>query len=306
MKTIAVLTDFSKRAENAARYALQLAQQLRANIILYNSFLVPAGEPLAGQVYWSMEDFNTLQKDSEQELDLLAGRLKEELTTLPAHAFKPAIHCQCQEGPLYMHLDKLMINKDIILLVMGTHRKGLSSLIMGNHMRDIISNTTLPVLIIPEDQHFKKIDTILFATDMSETDLEVLQSLTQMAKPSYAQITLAHICARKTAEKENEKLVRNFLEDVANKINYDKIYYREVKEKPIKEGLKWLTNNVTCSLFVMVHRHKSFLEQLFNSSNTQKMAANASLPLLVYPCSAELGADIDLATQENRIASVII
>lgn len=306
MKTIAVLTDFSKRAENAARYALHLAQQLKANIILYNSFLVPAGEPLAGQVYWSMEDFNTLQEDSEQELNLLAGRLKEELTTLPVNAFKPAIHCQCQEGPLYMHLNKLLANKDIIMLVMGTHRKGLSSLIMGNHMRDIIGNTSLPVLVVPENQNFKNIDKILFATDMSETDLEVLHALTQMAKPSHAEITLAHIQSPEITEKETKKLTWNFLEEVANKINYGKIYYREVKETPIKEGLKWLSSNVTCSLFVMVHRHKSFLEQLFNISNTQKMAANTNLPLLIYPSLPISGTSSEMAIQENRIASVII
>lgn len=75
MKTITVLTDFSANAENAARYALRLAQHLQANLTLYNSFLVPMAEPLGGQVYWSMEDYNILQKDSEEQLRALGTRL---------------------------------------------------------------------------------------------------------------------------------------------------------------------------------------------------------------------------------------
>jgi nucleotide-binding universal stress UspA family protein len=310
MKTITVLTDFSERAENAARYALHLAQQLHANITLYNSFLVPAAEPLGGQVYWSMEDYNVLQQDSEKQLGLLAARLEEELSIFPVHAFRPAISCKSQEGPLYMHINRISANRDVMLLVMGTHRKGLASLIMGNHMRDIIGTVSLPILIVPENQSFRKLDKLIFATDMNDSDLDIIQSLTALAKPSHADITLAYIETPGTQEAETKKLVTNFLEEVSNKINYPKIYYRAVKGIPLKAGLKWLTENVTCDLFVMVHRHKSFLEELLNLSNTQKMAANTNLPLLVYPsrenASQSLSSAMELGYQENIIASAVV
>ena len=38
MKTILVLTDLSKKAENASLFALKLAEKIEANIILYHSF----------------------------------------------------------------------------------------------------------------------------------------------------------------------------------------------------------------------------------------------------------------------------
>jgi nucleotide-binding universal stress UspA family protein len=313
MKTITVLTDFSERAENAARYALHLAQQLHANITLYHSFLVPAAEPLAGQVYWSMEDFNILQQDSEKQLNLLADRLDEELSeylsTSPGNAFRPTISCKNQEGPLYKYINKIAANRDVMLLVMGTHRKGLASLITGNHMRDIIGTVSLPVLIVPENQFFKKIDKLIFATDMTDSDLDIIHALTELAKPSHADITLAYIETPGTSEDETKKLVTDFLEEVSNKINYPKIYYRTVKGIPLKAGLKWLTENVACDLFVMVHRHKSFLEELLNLSYTQKMAANTNLPLLVYPSrenvAQKLNSAIESGYQENIIASVV-
>ncbi|MDO3628160.1 hypothetical protein [Mucilaginibacter sp. BT774] len=66
MKTIAILTDFSERAENAANYAYRLAQSLQADIILYDSFLVPSASPLAAQIAWPMEDYDQLYKDNER------------------------------------------------------------------------------------------------------------------------------------------------------------------------------------------------------------------------------------------------
>ncbi|MGY0040066.1 hypothetical protein [Pedobacter sp. NJ-S-72] len=134
--------------------------------------------------------------------------------------------------------------------------------------------------------------------------------LQRFAKPSHADITLAYIENPGTPENETKKLVTNFLEEVSNKINYPKIYYRTVKGIPLKAGLKWLTENVACDLFVMVHRHKSFLEELLNLSNTQKMAANTNLPLLVYPSreslSGKLNSALELGYQENIIASAVI
>lgn len=309
MKTITVLTDFSANAENAARYAIRLAQHLQTNLTLYNSFLVPMAEPLGGQVYWSMEDYNILQKDSEEQLRALGARLEEELSTLPINAFRPVIDFKCQEGPLYRYINRLSADRDLMLLVMGTHRKGLGSIIMGNHMREIIGAVPLPVLIVPENQTFKKLDKLVFATDMEDSDLEVIQALTAFAKPSHAEITLAHIQHPDTPENDTKKLVTSFLEDVANKINYPKIYYRAVEHAPVKTGLKWLAENVTCNLFVMVHRHKTFLEQLFNLSNTQKMAANTNLPLLIFPCAENiamgLNANLETGYQENIIAAAI-
>ena len=41
MKTILVLTDFSKKAEHAAEFAFAIAEKTNAEIILYHSFPIP-------------------------------------------------------------------------------------------------------------------------------------------------------------------------------------------------------------------------------------------------------------------------
>lgn len=280
MKTIVVLTDLSAKGENAALYALHLAQNIHANVLLYNAFLVPSAEPMSAQIAWPMVDFSELQSDTEKELHLLAEKLELELANLPEHAFKPTIDCRCHDGGLNLHLNELLANRDIVLLVMGSHKRSLSAWMMGNHLSTVLDQVSIPVLMVPEQCRFKSIQKITFPTDLKATDLAVIHSVVQLAKPFEATLLLAHICP---ASDEEKSPVKNFLDEVTNKAGYPHIYYRNICDKNVKDGLKWLANENSTNLLVMVHRHKSWLEQLLTRSNTLTIAEHISIPLLVYP-----------------------
>jgi len=279
MKTIAILTDFSERAENAANYAYRLAQSLQANIILYDSFLVPSANPLAAQIAWPLEDYDQLYKDTENELEVFAGKLRKEFSNGEQFTFKPIITCECHDGDLSPDLGELLTNKELVLLVMANHDKSIASLLLSDHVRELLDRTPLPLLIVRDQHRFKKIKHIAFATDLSLTDIDVLQSLASFAKFTDAQITLVHIGPKNS----HEANVKNFMTEVSGKINYPHIYYRKMVSTHVMEEITGLDENNTYDLLVMVHRHKSFWEELFNQSDTQKMATQISLPLLVYP-----------------------
>jgi nucleotide-binding universal stress UspA family protein len=280
MKTIAVLTDFSPGANNAARYALQLARRLQANILLYHTFLVPSTEPLGTQVAWPMEDFDEIKKESEKELKKLAGKLKKSLAELPDGVFRPVITYSCHEGAFTLNLDGLTSNKELVLLVMASHQKGLSALITGNHLRGVLDTVSLPVLVVPEHAVFKSIHKIAFPTDLGEGDLEVINSLAALARPFNAEIMLAHVGPADAGAKQ---AVKDFLQDVGNQIDYPNIYYRQVEEQKVRQGLLELEQHTGTDLLVMVHRHKDFMERIFGGSYTQKIAADPIVPLLIYP-----------------------
>jgi nucleotide-binding universal stress UspA family protein len=283
MKTIVVLTDFSTEADNAAHYALHLAQQLQTNVLLYNTFLSPLKKVIGVPDVWPAENFDELKNDSELELALLAERLKEELTGLPLSAFEPSIIGKSRKGNLSPNLNWLLADPEIMLLVIGSHKKAMSDMAQGNHMREIINDISFPVLIIPENYTYKIVDNIAFATDMTGSDIKVIQSLTELAKPSGAEILLAHICADQSVYSDYAHWVKKFLSMVSEKINYPHIHYLNLPKGNIQSALNRLIRQDFFDVLVMVHRENSFLEQLFNWSNTQRMAANLHMPLLVYP-----------------------
>src|ERR1700744_2043746 len=122
MNTIAVLTNFSDRSEHATRYALHLAQRIKANILLFNSFLVPSDIAIDAQVAWPAGEYEEMQSYSEEKLKELSKKLKDEEKKkhLPP-TFEPKIDYLSEEGSIANTLNKLEEDKDVILLVIGTH-----------------------------------------------------------------------------------------------------------------------------------------------------------------------------------------
>jgi nucleotide-binding universal stress UspA family protein len=276
MKTIAVLTDFSQRADNAALYAVHLAQHLKVNVLLYNSFFVASDNASSAQVAWPMENFEELRHDSEKEMQLLLAKLKKELTVSP-EGFTPAIECGSQGGNLVDNLDELLADREIILLVMGSHKKGIATLMTANHMRELIDKALLPVLIIPEYKTFEPFHKIAFATDLHEGDIEFIHSLASLARSFDAEILIAH-----TTNTDDNQLVDTFLNKVTNNVDYPKIYFRPLEDMTVNDGLSLLIEHGQIDMLVMVHRHKSLLERVFTRSNSQHTAADIEIPLLIY------------------------
>ena len=288
MKKIVVFTDFSERAAHASEYALHLGRELQANIILYHAYLNPASQPYAAQVAWPLENSGALEITNRKELELAASKLSK-VTGMPSgFSFTPKIEIRCDEGEITDNVEALLNERDIVLFVVANHRKGFSSLITGNHMKKLLEQSKVPVLVVPQGASFKGLHKFAFATDLQHDDLEVLHSLSSMARHGDASIMLAHVSSEKEQEQSKEKRdqVQQFLCAVSSKINYPHIYYRYVQDAQVSSGLKWVSEHVSFDLLVMVHRQKNFFERLFSSSHTHEVADNMNIPLLVYPYPA--------------------
>jgi nucleotide-binding universal stress UspA family protein len=280
MKKIAILTDFSEGAENAAMYGLKLAQHIGAGMVLYDSFIIPSATQMGTMVAWPMESFEDLHTESEKQLNQLSNKLKTEVAGIPIGDFKPTIEVISKGGKLLNNLDDLLTDREIILLVIGNHKKGFSSLLTANHMSEMIDNITLPLLVVPDYSLFSPIKKIAFATDLSPGDIDDICSLAGVARFFNAEILVVHVTNTETSDKKDEEII---LKEISSKANYPNIYYRSVKNSDVENGLDWMTQFGLIDMLAMVHRRKSFLGQIFHKSDTQRMAAHICMPLLIFP-----------------------
>ena len=286
MKTIAVLTDFYKRAENAAKYALHLAEHLQANIKLYHSFIGPSNNPMASQIVWPMENHEELKIAAMQQLQSFVVELKKEYSTEIVNAFKPEIEYECHDGDFTSYLKVLETENNMVLLVVGNHEKGIANWLMGNHVNDLMDKVTLPVLVIAEEQKFTKINKIAFATDLSTKDVEQIHSLAGLAKVFNAEIVIVHVADEKYNEQESQEKVNHLLGQISSKINFAKIYYRPINNSDVGNGLDWFTEHGRIDMLVMVHHPQTFFQELFKGSLSKEIVAKIQLPLLIYPSRA--------------------
>ncbi|MDB5122636.1 MAG: universal stress protein UspE [Mucilaginibacter sp.] len=284
MKTILVLTDFSFGANNAAHYALKLAQKIRANLLLCNVFLLPSNEPLGGQVLWSTESYDTLAERSKNGLNKLAGHLKRQMNNdVAGGEFRPAIKQSSVSGVFTALLDEIVSSHEILITVVGTHgTSGLSGFLQGNHVQNLIEKANCPVLIVPSRIVFNGYKKIVFATDMTGSDIDVLHSLSGFARYVNAEILVTHVFENKTNAKESTK-AEVFLKMISSKINYPRIFYREIKSESVSTSIDWLSEHIDVDLLVVVHRKRNFFQILFEASVTQKLADHLTKAMLVFP-----------------------
>lgn len=286
MKTIAVLTDFSGRSEHAARYALHLAQKIKADILLFNAFLTPSDIPMmAAEVSWPL-DYEENMQETEKALQSLGKKLEHwaEAHALPGE-YTPKINCECQQGPLRIAVNAIEKNKDIFLIVMAAHgADALTNIMLGNSCRQLIDNTNIPLLLIPEHTHFKAPELFVFATELDFSDIIYLNALTHLAACFSAEIMVTHI--EKSIANYNEGL-DVFKNRVADKVPYSHITYCSVPGKRPENGLEWLMQHHKPDVLVMMHHQKGFFGAIFGGSNTQKIAAHTPVPMLIFSYSAQ-------------------
>lgn len=288
MKTIAVLTDFSARAEHAGRYALHLAKKLKANVLLYNAFLVPSDTPMAGNVAWPMVDYDEIKKDTEKSLKSLAKKFETELKKnhFPG-TFLPAISYQCDEGAVANNLAGIEENRDVVLFVMATHGADeLSAFMFGNNCKQVIDASETPVLIVPDTTDIKDVEKVVFATDVTYSDVEYIKVLSEFAKKFSAEIIITNVNPDNPLDSARDAAVRLFMNDVEQDVKYDRISYKSISNNSVKKGLEWLVENTKFDMLVMVHRKSTFFELIFKSSITKRLADRVDIPLLVYPYPA--------------------
>jgi nucleotide-binding universal stress UspA family protein len=285
MKTIAVLTDFSRRSEHAALYALHLAQKIKADVLLFNAFQVPAETLNSRRNAWPVEDYDEIEESTEKKLKALRIKLENEVKekSFPG-THLPAVSCQCEEGAIANNIASLEENKNIVLIVLATHGVDkVSAFLMGNNCRQIIDAASTPLLVIPENCSIKNIEKFAFATDLVHNDIDYISSLASLAKQFSAEILIANVNPHSPLIKEHENAVTAFKKEVMHKINYGRVYYRNIPNENVKKGLDWLIENVRFDILVMVHRKGDLSDLFIKSSITKKIADHTYLPLLVYP-----------------------
>ncbi len=161
MKTILVPTDYSEAANNAMRYAIELAKQLDAKLILFHSYHRPI---LLSSLALLFAD-DELKKINLERLKAEVDTIKQECckeveTKIIAYNGRNAI-----EGIL-----KIVGEHKVDYIVMGT--TGVNSHTespIGSTTISVITKTKTPVFVIPKDAKFKKIEKFVFAHSYSGT-----------------------------------------------------------------------------------------------------------------------------------------
>jgi len=200
--------------------------------------------------------------------------------------FQPIISCVNESGYLTDVVNEIVKDQKVDLVVIGTHgSSGLTTLLLGNHSRRLIDGVNSPLLLVPPAARLLPVKKIAFATDFKnpEEDIKSIAALAELAKPLGAEILLTHIYQDEHQSPAFEKTIKQFVRELPGKVNFSNIKYKIYKSKGKQSGLEWLCGNGNIDILAMMHRSHTFIDSLFRGSQTQEIAGQIPIPLLVFP-----------------------
>ncbi len=273
MKKILFPTDFSEVANNAFVYALELAKIVKADLILLHTFELPI---------ISNEYYPDNYQDLFDSLELSKfEKFKDEIPKLRAIAEERklehiAISHRLMEGDLISNINDCIKKDAIDFVVMGTSgASGWSDFFFGTITGDVLHTVSVPLLSIPKDAKYHKIEKIGFTTRFRQKDKNALRDVIAIAKKTNA---IVHCLYVKTKYSD---ITNDSIADWENEFEHEPVFFFVIPNDDVKESIIEFIDHNNIDILAMKTYKKSFFVDLFTTSFTEKMSKNIDIPVLV-------------------------
>lgn len=275
MKKILVPTDFSKNADNAINFALKIAQNNGAEIILLHAFHAPVVD--------AQTPGNIMASLVKEEENKSTNLLKKKIVEIQSQPKFSKIKCQ-QIATLGFAVEEIIIASNDLkadLIVMGTKgASGLKEVLLGSNTARVIEKAKVPVLAIPEKAKFSSLKKIVYASDFKSDDSQLIEQLINFAKVFNTQVSILHVSPMK--EKDADAKLDWLFAEVKYKVNYEKISFHILNKEKIAEGIDGFVRYSEADMLAMTTYKKGLIESVFHKSMTKKMAYHMDIPLMVF------------------------
>lgn len=270
MKTILIPTDFSKSAENALDYAIEIAKHTGSKLILFHAYQLP----LETSELPVMPTLEEIEKQVVKNLKKIERRVKKKYEHLE-------VRSEYKSGFPVEEIRLCAERNKANLVVMGLHGAGfLKEKLIGSVATVLIKSSRCPVMIINQNVKFRTIKKIAFAFDYTEIkDRSALAPVIEFTSLFKSHIYIFNVVkSQLQAVSSISKAVDGMKLAHALKDAEHSFHYSENED--IVEGINQFVLDNKIDLVVMVPHKHSPLHKLFNPSQTQKMAFHTRIPLL--------------------------
>jgi nucleotide-binding universal stress UspA family protein len=275
MKTLFVCTDFSSTGNNAVKFAVQYASSIKCNLVVFHVMRMPKFSPTitkAAFLELEKKEETTQKKKLEGLMDKIyqALQIKKNALRLKV-AVKNGIFVT---ETLVAAAKKYKAD----LVIVGTH--GATGLkLFGSTSSEVIFQAQSPVMAIPPRYRYKKLKTIVYASDLKNLVNE-LRFIIPIASPAKAEIEILNLNLGfgNTQSIIDEK---ELMKQVKYK-NLKVITKKEGKGATIIAQLQHYLKSHKPEVLVMFPEERSLFDKLFVRSKTEELVYEIKIPLLTF------------------------
>ena len=272
IKKILFPTDISDVSKNAFIYALKLADAVNAEIITLHVYSLDSPAYLDASIY--LQEIYEYEELSEFE------NYKDEVPVLRNIAKANDLgHIRISnvliQGSLVSEVLKISKDENIDFIVLGTKEvKHLTQIFLGTALTQIMDESKVTVLGIPENCEYTPISKILFTTKYHLDDIDALQEVQNLAKVLNAHVDCLNI-------KPPHKIHNDdFAVDFKNVFNNSDIAFHSVLSDDVEGSILDFIQQNSINMMAVHIKHKGFFEKLFQVSLSKKLAVDINIPFL--------------------------
>jgi nucleotide-binding universal stress UspA family protein len=270
MKTILVPTDFSKCANNAMVYALEVAERLGTSVTAL--YVVYPNEGVDNNMYdaFFVDDY------VKERLKGMEKWVKK--FTNGQHFNKVPIHLECRIGFPVSTICQAASDLGASLIVMGTTgATGLRGMLLGSVAGGVVANSKKPVFVIPPRASFRNTARFALATDfkmpVSKGSLQIMRELLNL---QHTGLDIVHVVEKnaKTPDRKAEDALSEKLGTIPHDFHY-------LHDSNIVRAIHNFLESRDCNGLVAVAHEHSLLRSLFVKSVSRSLAHHTTVPTLV-------------------------
>jgi len=269
-----MLTDLSPKAERVAVQALRIAEEMKCDLLLSNTYAIHE-EDLSGEdACWPVETFRRTQADVGQRMQQLAEKLGK---IAPQGNYRPQIHVHHQFGEFGANLSALTAMLNPFLIIMGARNDEHRSPSRAESEAWIaLSHAGLPILFIPETWHFQAIQRMALASDLNSISECNRNFIAMVAGLFKARVTLVHV-----AEGSSMPASASRLDQLAAEIPATVCESRLLTGNDVGMALRDFIQSTDAGLLIMVHRHNKYPGPVWHHHYSAAMLDHLNIPLLI-------------------------
>lgn len=203
LKNILYATDFSRYSDAALPFALSLARKYKSTVFAAHIISLSPFPKFA-----PTQALQAIRAQAVREAQQSMKRLDPYWNEIPHETV-------IRNGSVWTELSKIIADREIDLIVTGTHgRTGVSKVLMGSVAESILRHSPCPVLtvgpnFVGEPESIREIHTILFPTDFTQESLDAVRYAVSLAHENQARLYLLHVTPEPvSALIKNELLIR--------------------------------------------------------------------------------------------------
>lgn len=272
MNKILIPCDFSETSNNAMNYAIELAKNLSADLLLLHVAQLPVMNSEFGLTSYAIPNNNA---ENKLLLEELANKIKLEHSTISN------IACYAEIGNATDIIVEYSRNHDVTFTVMGIsgHGNKLMKAFLGSTAVNVSKETVTPLIIVPPDVSYKRIGNVAFACDYDE-HIESNTSLLQVKALNAvlgSTLNVLHVVPENHALNIKESHIDSFVEHSLENANHKTFI---ITDNNVSEGLLEFVEYHDIDAIIIEPKKHSFFHNIFYPSITNEIAFYSPVPVI--------------------------